>query len=1398
MAKLSLDTQFGDIEQSKSVSFEIKEIKNPKGARLVVENATHQVPCLIEKFEQSYVYLSPGTDSFSSRLSVEIPEHSEQSAISLFATVETRNNDGDYEKSEITSAVFFLAEKQDPKFVGTVMLDPPFVGEDGFCKISVQHDPKDRIVAAVNGKRMAIFTDENGNGSISFKAKDVLDIQDATVVQKFPINVYLSVDRFTEPYSSGAYVHVLPGKIAAMEDCDAWEIPAVCLAEGTDVVGNVVNTLPLPPETSQPDIAADLGNIPSDCTIEEDGYSGLNDLSVAKLPNGMMMVAVVSAEKVLLTAQKTSSETAIVNPVSQAIQISSLELASETIVNIDITQDLYDSIVVGDSIVILHEQFDYGTFEIQNKHEILEDINIYRISVDPGSIDASTTLTCVPILIVDSGCDASITSISDLPAISTTDNSISPPVLTSGSAISASVAVDPNLHNSRRETLVYVVAQAAVSGVSQLFFYSIRTQVNVECDSLDIRLRPETTFGWVRLTGDGENKNPKVICDTAGTLHVFWESDRTGQNQIYYGALGPGAISRVNGALTTAFDKKAMLDQTSDKPFDYVTDDLVSLGTPAPISTRNMWGNAWSRYANFDGKVTTPHFDQVNIEGNALHDQAIAFTSFDQDETLHGFSGKYKQLSYQLSFNLKMNNDTAELSAVDIDNAYNNWRSQYIPKLDADRDNANVYESGENTFLVDRDDSYYDRIIPIAGSYKNDEAASFLQYNIQDTESQFIAKTAGADANVRHFILAIMPEKSRFIATNVLTETEFTASNPGGVYIEDDEMIMYTGRYKLALLINAKRYVGSPKEDDYSIVRQFATPFTLNELRNFKIMVHYSKMYREDASTMISGYTNQDNLCRYWGSIYVFVDDVGQLGESFLTDFSGQYRSFEIGLGFPGGGHHVTSRVLPYESNVYEEFAADMTFNAITISPVAMTFNNDVIRASTREIDFSSVVIADADDREEDNCVTYLYDSGNLVETVNNTEVMQKLRLDDFAFDADQFSQIPLTIEGVNKSVDVDTGMVGDVHIAWETNRSKYWDVCYSSSLWRNLPFRFDTQITNTKSNSIMPSVSISENGSRLVAWQDNRTGQYQVYMARATGGVDYAGGICETLPPACDFIFDFTNFGCVINEQSSSSSSSHTDVTSSSTSRSSVSTSSSSVELSYSTVVTSDSPLAYWRLGESSGTKADNAMGNSSYDGTYIGVGLGFAGAINADPDTAGNFHAASFSRVRIPILGDLGVSMGSGITFECWIKNPGPTGVSAIQYIFLARNTSTGTLFGVQVNQSTGGVSCTIRDNNLDDRIGVTVAGTNVMDNAWHHIVALYDNVQDKVFIWIDGSQNVTHQSHGGALDSFSNFTMNRITIGSTDAPGHAFGGAIDEVSIYDRVLTEDEISLHYGAAQ
>ncbi len=109
------------------------------------------------------------------------------------------------------------------------------------------------------------------------------------------------------------------------------------------------------------------------------------------------------------------------------------------------------------------------------------------------------------------------------------------------------------------------------------------------------------------------------------------------------------------------------------------------------------------------------------------------------------------------------------------------------------------------------------------------------------------------------------------------------------------------------------------------------------------------------------------------------------------------------------------------------------------------------------------------------------------------------------------FIQTPITFEGINQSASLDIGICNDVHITWQSNKSRYWDIYYTSSVDELSPFRYDTQITNTESNSIKPSVSVSRSGSRMIAWNDNRDGDYGIYAARSLEGYDCNQKTCET-----------------------------------------------------------------------------------------------------------------------------------------------------------------------------------------------------------------------------------------------------------------------------------------------
>jgi hypothetical protein len=85
-----------------------------------------------------------------------------------------------------------------------------------------------------------------------------------------------------------------------------------------------------------------------------------------------------------------------------------------------------------------------------------------------------------------------------------------------------------------------------------------------------------------------------------------------------------------------------------------------------------------------------------------------------------------------------------------------------------------------------------------------------------------------------------------------------------------------------------------------------------------------------------------------------------------------------------------------------------------------------------------------------------------------------------------------------------------------------------------------------------------------------------------------------------------------------------------------------------YADQVLADSPISYWRLGETSGSTASDATGVNP--GTYIGgVTLGQPGALTGDPNSAASFDGVNDYTV-VPDSSTLDLT--SGVTVEAWIK--------------------------------------------------------------------------------------------------------------------------------------------------
>ena len=199
---------------------------------------------------------------------------------------------------------------------------------------------------------------------------------------------------------------------------------------------------------------------------------------------------------------------------------------------------------------------------------------------------------------------------------------------------------------------------------------------------------------------------------------------------------------------------------------------------------------------------------------------------------------------------------------------------------------------------------------------------------------------------------------------------------------------------------------------------------------------------------------------------------------------------------------------------------------------------------------------------------------------------------------------------------------------------------------------------------------------------------------------------------------------------------------------------------------------VAWWR-GEGNGFDSvgfNHATFNSSYGTTYQ---TGLVG--RAFPCTSYYLSA--------PAATELDLGTGPGLTLECWI-NPG--------YAY-----SYGNPF-LEWNNGTAGVAVSVEANgvlraNFRDTAGashiISTATRTLTNSIWQHVAASYDRGSGLARLYLNGAQ-VTQSN----LGSFTPRTLGRVLVGggtqySPTSPS-AFGGYLDEVSLYSRALTAAEV--------
>jgi len=208
---------------------------------------------------------------------------------------------------------------------------------------------------------------------------------------------------------------------------------------------------------------------------------------------------------------------------------------------------------------------------------------------------------------------------------------------------------------------------------------------------------------------------------------------------------------------------------------------------------------------------------------------------------------------------------------------------------------------------------------------------------------------------------------------------------------------------------------------------------------------------------------------------------------------------------------------------------------------------------------------------------------------------------------------------------------------------------------------------------------------------------------------------------------------------------------------------------------------VAHWTFDETSGSTAHDTVG--SYHGTLVG------GAIWV-PSGGRSGGAISLARTSgdYVTMGDV-LNLGAGpSSFVAWIK----TTTTDTDTFVLAKHWSTftsGYIIGINLNGSYGASNKAWFYNyyNGDEPISTT----SVNDDQWHQIIATRGNGQVKIYV--DGLPVEDSKTDNGLNDPPAGTPL---VIGGYfyGAPISTYTGLIDEVRIYDHMLSDEEIQLLY----
>ena len=257
-----------------------------------------------------------------------------------------------------------------------------------------------------------------------------------------------------------------------------------------------------------------------------------------------------------------------------------------------------------------------------------------------------------------------------------------------------------------------------------------------------------------------------------------------------------------------------------------------------------------------------------------------------------------------------------------------------------------------------------------------------------------------------------------------------------------------------------------------------------------------------------------------------------------------------------------------------------------------------------------------------------------------------------------------------------------------------------------------------------------------------------------------------------------------------------------------------------YAKTIMASKPIAFWRLGEIAGTvgpslrRRDGGAGQIPADGT--------AGVQYVVADALGNHHAHYEDGIAFYLPGPRGnglnqqprgnraahfaggrvaakvSGLGNVYSVECWVWNGYPNNERAVTGYFFSRGPAgdaevAGDHLGIggnYMNQNWDGKLLLFNGNERDEAL---TGRTALESRTWHH-VALVRN-EKHVTVYLNGNPE---PEIDGELEPTFKESSDDIFLGGRSDRMFGLEGRLDEVALYDRELTADDVAHHFAVAE